>query len=203
MITLGFVITSLVVVLVPGTGVLFTVSTALVHGRKASLFAALGCTAGILPHLFATVFGLAAIMHQSALAFQALKSAGVAYLLYVAYATWKDKGGLSVKAAPGRSAPSLAVKAVLLNVLNPKLTIFFLAFLPQFVRPAQTPTIIQLLTLSGVFMAMTLVIFILYGQLAHAFSKVVLGSRQVQDWLRRAFSAAFVGVGIDLALSER
>jgi len=204
MITLGFLITSLVVVLIPGTGVLFTVSTALVHGRKATVFAALGCTAGILPHLLATVFGLAAIMHQSALAFQALKSAGVVYLLYLAYATWKDKGALAVNAMPSeRSAAALVVKAVLLNVLNPKLTIFFLAFLPQFVGPAQTPPLMQLLTLSGVFMAMTLAIFIMYGLLAHAFSKLVLGSKRVQNWLRRAFSVAFVGMGIDLALSER
>jgi threonine/homoserine/homoserine lactone efflux protein len=204
MISLGFLITSLIVVLIPGTGVLFTVSTGLVHGRRASVFAAIGCTAGIVPHLLATVFGLAAIMHESALAFQMVKSAGVVYLLYVAYTTWKDKSVLTSSATPcGRSAGALVVKALLLNILNPKLTIFFLAFLPQFMRPSGVPAIAQLLALSGVFMAMTLVIFIVYGQLAHAFSKIVLGSRRAQLWMRRGFSAAFVGVGIDLALSER
>src|SRR5262245_36313599 len=134
MITIEFLVTSLIVVLIPGTGVLYTVSTGLLQGRKASVYAALGCTAGIVPHLLATVFGLAALMHTSALAFQVLKYAGVAYLFYVAYATWRDKSALTMEGAhTGMRAHSLIVKAILLNILNPKLTIFFLAFLPQFV----------------------------------------------------------------------
>src|SRR5262249_16472098 len=153
-----FLVTSLIVVLIPGTGVVFTVSTGLLQGRKASLFAALGCTAGIVPHLVATVLGLAALMHTSALAFQLLKYAGVAYLLYLAYATWKDKAAFRIEAAASRaSAGSLVVKAILLNLLNPKLTIFFLAFLPQFVDHNASP-LPQLLLLSGVFMAMTLAV---------------------------------------------
>lgn len=133
-----FLITSLVVVL-PGTGVIYTVSTGLVQGRRASVYAALGCTAGIVPHLFATVLGLAAIMHTSALAFQVLKYAGVAYLFYVAYATWRDKSAFALDGSLSRATASgLVIKAVLLNILNPKLTIFFLAFLPQFVEPGAT-----------------------------------------------------------------
>src|SRR6266436_5172348 len=125
MITLEFLITSLIVVLIPGTGVVFTVSTGLALGRKASVFAALGCTAGIVPHLLATVLGLAALMHTSAVAFQALKYAGVAYLLYLAYATWKDKSAFAVEDTPSRGgAARLIIKAFLLNILNPKLTIF-------------------------------------------------------------------------------
>jgi len=135
MITLDFLITSLIVVLIPGTGVVFTVSTGLVQGRRASLYASLGCTAGIVPHLLATVLGLAALLHTSALAFQALKFAGVAYLFYLAWATWRDKAAFAVddRAPAARSAGSIVVKAFLLNILNPKLSIFFLAFLPQFV----------------------------------------------------------------------
>src|SRR5580765_2661477 len=126
MISPEFLITSLVVVLVPGTGVIYTVSTGLIRGRKASIYAALGCTAGILPHLLATVLGLAAIMHTSALAFQVLKYAGVAYLLYIAFATWRDKSAFAVESgAPKASAIQLVTRAILLNVLNPKLTIFF------------------------------------------------------------------------------
>src|SRR6185295_6553895 len=98
MISIEFLITSLIVVLIPGTGVIFTVSTGIVQGRKASIYAALGCTAGILPHLLATVLGLAAVMHTSALAFQVLKYAGALYLLYVAYATWQDKSAFAVDA---------------------------------------------------------------------------------------------------------
>lgn len=204
MITLEFLLTSLVVVLIPGTGVVFTVSTGLIQGRGASVFAAIGCTLGIVPHLLATVFGLAALMHTSALAFEALKFAGVAYLLYLAYATWRDKAAFAVDTTPRRgSAFGLIVKAFLLNILNPKLTIFFLAFLPQFVS-AQAPSPLgQLLLLSGVFMLMTFAVFVLYGLLAHAFRTAVIESPRVQTLLRRGFAASFAGLGANLALTER
>jgi threonine/homoserine/homoserine lactone efflux protein len=207
MITLEFLVTSLVVVLIPGTGVLFTISTGLVQGRRASVWASVGCTAGIVPHLAATVLGLAAVMHTSALAFQVLKVAGVIYLLYVAVATWRDRSAFAVGAggagAPRASAPSLVVKAFLLNILNPKLTLFFLAFLPQFVDPAAGQPLAQLLLLSAVFMAMTFSVFVVYGCIAHAFRRHVVGSPRVQAWLRRSFAAAFAGLGAKLALTER
>jgi len=197
MITAQFLITSLIVVLIPGTGVVFTISTGLLQGRTASVFAALGCTAGIVPHLLATVVGLAALMHASAVAFQVLKYAGVLYLLYLAYATWKDKSAFVVEgAALTATAKGLIVKAVLLNILNPKLTIFFLAFLPQFIDETASSPIAQLLLLSGVFMAMTLLVFVAYGLLAHGFRRAVIDSP-------RGFAAAFAGLGAQLALSER
>ena len=204
MISLNFLITSLVVVLIPGTGVVFTVSTGLAAGKRASVYAALGCTAGIVPHLLATVLGLSAVMHASALAFQALKFAGVAYLLYLAIATWRDKSAFTVTASAGRaSARSLVTRAFLLNILNPKLTIFFLAFLPQFVAPDAATPLRDLLVLSGVFMAMTFVVFVVYGMLANAFRRAVIESPRVQAWLRRSFAAAFAGLGLNLAFSER
>ncbi len=204
MITVEFLITSLVVVLIPGTGVVFTVSTGIIQGRKASVFAALGCTAGIVPHLLATVLGLAAILHTSAVAFQTIKFAGVAYLFYVAYATWRDKAALAVaESSSAKTSLNLVVKAFLLNILNPKLTIFFLAFLPQFVDPNVASPLAQLLVLSGVFMAMTFAVFVVYGFLAHTFRKAVIESPRVQSWLRRGFSATFAGLGANLALSER
>ena len=204
MITLEFLITSLIVVLIPGTGVVFTVSTGLIHGRKASVFAAIGCTAGIVPHLLATALGLAAVMHASAVAFQALKFAGVAYLFYVAYASWRDKTAFAIESnSSTKSGPTVMVKAFLLNILNPKLTIFFLAFLPQFVEPAATSPLTQLLILSGVFMAMTFAVFVVYGFLAHAFRKAVIESPRVQAWLRRGFAVAFAGLGTNLALSGK
>jgi threonine/homoserine/homoserine lactone efflux protein len=204
MISIEFLITSLVVVLIPGTGVLYTVSTGLVQGRAASIYAALGCTAGIVPHLLATVLGLAAVMHTSALAFQVLKVAGVAYLFYVAYATWRDKSAFAVDGGLSRaSASCLVIKAFLLNILNPKLTIFFLAFLPQFVEPGASQPLLQLLLLSAVFMAMTFVVFVVYGFVAHAFRKLVIESARVQRWLRYSFAAAFAGLGAKLALAER
>ena len=204
MLSFEFLITAFIVVLIPGTGVIYTVSAGLAQGRNASVFAALGCTAGILPHLMATVLGLAAIMHTSAIAFQALKYAGVAYLLYVAFATWRDKAAFAVDEGPSTStAAGLVVKAFLLNILNPKLTIFFLAFLPQFVQPGTTEPLVQLLLLSAVFMLMTFVVFVAYGFLAHGFRKAVIESPRVQAWLRRGFAAAFVSLGASLALTEK
>ena len=205
MITIDFLVTSLIVVLIPGTGVLFTVSTGLMLGKRASLYAALGCTAGIVPHLVASVLGLATVLHMSAMAFQALKFAGVAYLLYLAYATWRDKTSFALDKPPTAAASgrSLVVKAFLLNILNPKLSIFFLAFLPQFVVPAGPSPLVQLLTLSGVFMAMTAVVFIIYGVLANIFRKAVVDSSRVQAWLRRSFAAAFATLGVHLAFAEK
>jgi len=204
MVTVDFLITSLIVVLIPGTGVVFTVSTGLLLGKRASIFAALGCTAGIMPHLLAAVLGLAAILHASALAFQFLKFAGVLYLLYLAYATWRDKAAFAVaRARAPAGALRLVVKAFLLNILNPKLSIFFLAFLPQFVSADAPSPLGQMLTLSAVFMAMTFAVFVVYGLLADAFRKTVIESPRVQGWLRRTFAAAFAGLGVNLALSER
>jgi threonine/homoserine/homoserine lactone efflux protein len=205
MITTDFLITSLIVVLIPGTGVVFTVSTGLLHGTRASLVASLGCTLGIVPHLLAAVLGLAAVLHASALAFQVLKFAGVLYLLYLAYATWRDKAAFAVDASSARHADAwgLIVKAVLLNILNPKLSIFFLAFLPQFVSPEASAPLQQMLVLSAVFMAMTFAVFVVYGMLANAFRQAVIESPRVQAWLRRTFAGAFAGLGINLALSER
>jgi len=204
MITFEFLITSLIVVVIPGTGVVYTVSTGLSHGRRASVYAALGCTAGILPHLLATVVGLAAVMHASALAFQLLKYAGVAYLFYLAVATWRDRSAFALDGGVAKaSAAGVVVKAFLLNILNPKLTIFFLAFLPQFVDPHAAQPLAHLLILSAVFMAMTFIVFVIYGFLAHAFRRHVIGSARVQRALRRGFAAVFAALGTRLAMSDR
>ena len=204
MLTAEFLLTSLIVVLIPGTGVIFTVSIGLMRGRRASLYASFGCTLGIVPHLLATILGLAVIMHTSAIAFQVLKYAGVAYLLYLAVATWRDRSAFSVQEVKrsGNDA-SLVLKGFLLNILNPKLTIFFLAFLPQFVTADSQSSLGQLLGLSAVFMAMTIVVFIIYGQLAYVFRVAVIESPKVQNWLRRSFATAFAGLGLQLAFTER
>jgi len=201
MLSLKFLITCLIVVLIPGTGVIFTVSTGLTAGKRASVFAALGCTAGIVPHLLASVLGLSALLHTSALAFEALKYAGAAYLLYLAYATWRDRSAFAMNDAPTiSSARSLMVRGLLLNILNPKLTIFFLAFLPQFVTPGTSAPALQMLLLSSVFMAMTFAVFVIYGLLANVFRRAVIESPRVQNWLRRSFAAAFAGLGLNLGL---
>ena len=204
MIPLNFLVTALIVVLIPGTGVIYTISTGVTLGRRASIFAALGCTAGIVPHLLATILGLSAVMHTSAVAFQVLKYAGVAYLCYLAASTWRDTTAFAVDTTPTTAtAGSLVTKALFLNILNPKLTIFFLAFLPQFIANDAPAPLLQLLLLSGVFMAMTFAVFVVYGLLATAFRTAVLESPRVQAWLRRSFAAAFAGLAINLAFSER
>ncbi|MCO7521281.1 MULTISPECIES: LysE family translocator [unclassified Pseudomonas] len=202
--SLEFLLTALIIVLIPGSGVILTVSSALVAGRRACLWTASGCTLGIVPHLLASVLGLSALLHTSALAFQGLKFAGVAYLLYLAYATWRDRAAFVVdtKAAPA-SAGQRVLKACLLNILNPKLTLFFLAFLPQFIDPHAGSASVQMLGLSAVFMAMTFVVFVLYGLLAHLFRRAVIDSPKVQAWLRRGFAASFAGLGINLAFAQR
>ncbi|OCW24323.1 LysE family translocator [Pseudomonas aylmerensis] len=204
MLSLNFLVTCLIVVLIPGTGVIFTVSTGLTAGKRASVFAALGCTAGILPHLLASILGLSALLHTSALAFEVLKYAGVAYLLYLAYATWRDRSAFAMNDTPiVATLRSLIIRGFLLNILNPKLTIFFLAFLPQFVTPGSTAPALQILVLSGVFMAMTFAVFVLYGLLANGFRRAVIESPRVQNWLRRSFAAAFAGLGLNLAFAQR
>ncbi|NMX57627.1 LysE family translocator [Pseudomonas sp. WS 5146] len=204
MLSLNFFVTCLIVVLIPGTGVIFTVSNGLTAGKRASLFAALGCTAGIIPHLLASIVGLSALLHTSALAFEALKFAGAAYLLYLAYATWRDRSAFAMSDTPAvATARSLMLRGFLLNILNPKLTIFFLAFLPQFVTPGSTAPAVQMLVLSGVFMAMTFAVFVVYGLLANVFRRAVIESPRVQNWLRRSFAAAFAGLGLNLAFAQR
>ena len=200
MITLDYLITALVVVLIPGTGALYTVSTGLMQGRRAAWWASVGCTLGIVPHLLATALGLAAVMHTSALAFAVLKWAGVAYLLYVAWATWRDRSAFAVdETQPAKTPLALVSQGIWLNLLNPKLTLFFLAFLPQFV-PAQAPhPMRQFLLLSAVFMALTLAVFAIYGLLAHRFRRGVIDSPRVQTGLRWVFSGAFAGLGLKLA----
>lgn len=202
-----FLLTSLVVVVTPGAGVLYTVSTGLSQGRAASAWAALGCTLGIVPHMAATALGLAAVMHAGALAFQLLKAAGVVYLLYLAWATWRDTSAFAADTADAagdaRALRQLVGKGVLVNLLNPKLTLFFLAFLPHFVDPASPAPMLQFGALSGVFMAMTLAVFVGYGALAHGLRQRVIASRAVQNGLRRGFAAAFALMAARLAASER
>jgi len=202
--SLAFLLTTLVVVATPGTGVVYTLAAGLSRGRRASVVAAFGCTLGIVPHVLATVIGLAALLNASAAAFQILKYAGVAYLLYMAWATVRDKEAITVEqdTAP-RSAGRVVVRGVLINILNPKLTIFFFAFLPQFVSPDQPHSAVRMLALSGVFMLVTFVVFAAYGVLAASVRSHVTSRPRVMAWLRRSFAGSFVVLGAKLAFTAR
>jgi threonine/homoserine/homoserine lactone efflux protein len=202
-VSLEFLIVSLIIVVSPGTGVVYTLATGLSRGARASVAAAFGCTIGIIPHMAAAIGGLAAILHTSALAFQSFKYAGVAYLLYLAWTALREKGALEVKSQAGeRSARQVIVRAILINILNPKLSIFFLAFLPQFISAGEPHPLPRMLLLSGVFMAMTFVVFVGYGLFAAAVRDQVISRPRVLTWMRRTFAGAFVALGAKLALSD-
>ncbi len=199
-----FLLTSLVIVASPGTGVVYTLSTAFSRGAGASVIAALGCTLGIVPHLLAALFGLAAVLNASAVAFDVFRYAGVAYLLLMAWMSLREDGTLQVdaKLAP-QSRRTIIAKAILLNLLNPKLPVFFLAFLPQFVRPSDPAPLAHMLELSAVFMALTFVVFSVYGLLAATMRDRVIARPRVMLLLRRSFAAAFVLLGLKLIATER
>lgn len=203
-ITPEFLATATVVVLMPGTGVLYTLAYGLGQGARASVIAAFGCTLGIVPHLAASVVGLAALLHTSAVAFEVVKLCGVAYLLYMAWGIARDGGVLEVSSTrERRPALRIIVSGMLLNVLNPKLSLFFLAFLPLFV-PADTPApTATMLGLGGVFMALTFVVFVGYGICASAARTYVLTRPSVMRVLRYGFAGAFGLLGLKLLLSER
>src|SRR5207244_6033138 len=198
--TWSFLLTSLIVVASPGTGVLYMLAVALAQGSRASVAAAFGCTLGILPQMVGAMLGLAAILHTSALAFAALKWCGVAYLLYMAWQALRETGALALHAEPSqRSDGRVIVTAILINILNPKLSIFFYAFLPQFIAADEAHPLTRLLELSGAFMAMTLAVFVLYGLFAGSVRDRVISRPKVMSWLRRAFAGGFAGSGGKLA----
>ncbi|ABE40042.1 Lysine exporter protein (LYSE/YGGA) [Rhodopseudomonas palustris BisB5] len=204
MVSPEFLITSLIVVASPGTGALYTVAAGLSRGSRASVIAAFGSTIGIVPHMAAAILGLAALLHTSAVAFQTFKYLGVAYLLYMAWKTLGERGPLSIEKEVGaRSALQITVTGVLINILNPKLSIFFLAFLPQFVAADEAHPLGRMVELSGIFMLMTFVVFAIYGLFAAWLRDHVITRPKVLTWMRRGFAAAFVALGAKLATAER
>ncbi len=200
-----FLLTSLIVVLIPGTGVIYTVATGISAGRRASIAAALGCTFGIVPAMLASVLGLAAIFHASAVAFQVLKFAGAAYLLYLAWMTLREGGPLGIDRT--RRQPAGLVRTArtgfLINILNPKLSVFFLAFLPQFVPVDAVAPLTRMIGLGLVFMAMTFAVFVVYGVFASALGERLFRSETAMRWMRRTVAATFAAFGLRLALSSR
>ena len=204
MLSTEFLLTSFVVVIIPGTGVIYTVSTGLVLRWRASVAAAFGCTLGILPHLTASILGLSAILHMSARAFQVLKIAGSLYLLYLAWSMWRDTGTIQLdRTVEKRNAFQIALKGILINILNPKLTLFFFAFLPLFVSTDAVSPTGEMLGLSAVFMGMTFVVFALYGILASGVSTYLTNSPKAIKRMQQSFAVIFAVLAAELALSER
>ena len=201
--SLQFLLTALVVVVAPGTGVIYTLAVGLGQGRRAALMAAVGCTFGIVPALLAAVLGLAAIMHTSALLFQVIKFAGVAYLLYLAWQMLRDEGGVAVRAETQKGADwAIVRRGALINILNPKLSIFFLALLPPFLSGNPGTATAEMLAMGAVFMVLTFVVFVGYGVFAAAARDKVLSSPRVVRWINRGFAAVFAGLAARLAMEK-
>ena len=203
MINPEFLLASLVVVLVPGTGVIYTITTGLTLKWRASIAAAIGCTLGIVPHILASILGLSALLNMSAQVFSALKIAGAVYLLYLAWNMWREAGTLEInQKSTGSSVTQIVIKAITINLLNPKLTIFFFAFLPLFVSKDSTSPTLEMIILSTVFMGMTFLIFALYGILASGISAYLINSSGAVKRLQQAFAAVLAIFAVKLALSE-
>ncbi|MFD0981558.1 LysE family translocator [Tropicimonas aquimaris] len=203
MISVQFLLTAFVVVLAPGTGVVYTLATGLGQGRRAAIWAALGCTIGIVPHLLAAVLGLAALLHTSALLFQVVKFAGVAYLLWLAWQALRSGGALAISpSAHCFNGWQIARRGALINILNPKLSIFFLALLPPFLSGTAATATSEMLSLGAVFMAMTFAVFVLYGVFAASARTLILSSETAMRWLNRSFAAIFAALGARLALER-
>jgi len=204
MINPEFLLTSLVVVLIPGTGVVYTITTGLTFKWRASLAAAIGCTLGIVPHILASVFGLSALLNMSAQIFSGLKWAGAIYLLYLAWNMWREAGTLEInKKSTETSIAHIIIKAIAINLLNPKLTIFFFAFLPLFVsRNSPSPTV-EMIILSAVFMGITFIVFALYGILASGIRTYLMNSSKAVKRLQQAFAVMLAAFAVKLALSEK
>ncbi|TCM54384.1 threonine/homoserine/homoserine lactone efflux protein [Rhizobium sp. PP-F2F-G48] len=203
--SLDYLLTSLVVILLPGTGVLYTLAVGVHAGARASLFAALGCTLGIVPHIAVGILGLSALLHASALVFSIVRFAGVAYLLYMAVMVLRGGGGLEIDAQARAALRPIRIvgTAILLNLLNPKLTLFFLSFLPQFIRPDTVSPTRDLMGLAAIFMGLTFLVFALYGLFASAARSAILTRPAIMLWLRRSFAAAFAAMGLRLAFESR
>ena len=204
MISTEFLLASLIVVLIPGTGVIYTVTTGLTLKWRASLVAAIGCTLGILPHILASILGLSALLNMSAQIFSVLKFGGALYLLYLAWNMWRDAGTLEIdKKTAETSAIKIITRAIAINLLNPKLTIFFFAFLPLFITENSLSPTLEMITLSAVFMGITLFVFALYGVLASGVSTYLLNSSKTVKRVQQAFAVILAGFAVKLALSDQ
>lgn len=204
MISLDYLITSLIIVALPGTGVIYTLALGLGRGIKSSIWAAFGCTLGIVPHMAASILGLAALLHASAVAFEIVRYLGVAWLLYMAWGMWHGTGAMKVTANETKTGIAKIIRdGILLNLLNPKLSVFFLAFLPQFVI-ADTPNTTWDMTILGlIFMAMTFGVFVIYGCFAGALRSHIIERPKVMSWIGKGFAGAFVVMGAKLVLTSR
>ena len=200
----GFVIAALVVLLIPGPAVFYVVTRSLAQGHRAGLVSVLGLSTGALVHVAAATLGLSAILVASATTFGIVKLLGAGYLIYLGVRSIRSRssGAVERNTTP-RSHRRIFADGIVVSVLNPKIAIFFLAFLPQFVDPARGPIPRQMFFLGALYIAMAFVTDSTYALLAGHVGRW-LGSRAMQGPIPRyASGAVYVGLGVGVALADR
>jgi threonine/homoserine/homoserine lactone efflux protein len=200
-----FLLTSLVVAAIPGTGVVYTVSSSIGGGWRRGLFAAIGCTLGIVPHILAAMLGLSAIMQAGSVVFEAVRWAGVAYLVFMGVSMIREGGTLQLDDQDDQhgSMGLVVWRSIVLNLLNPKLTMFFFAFLPQFLNTPPGLLDLRLIGLGGIFMLMTLAVFAVYAYASATVRDRVLGAPVILRWVKRSLGALLIGLAARLAVTDR
>jgi len=199
----AFFAASVLLALVPGPDNVFVLLHAAVHGARAALLVVLGLCSGLLFHTAAVALGLAALLAASSAAFTVLKGLGAAYLLWLAWLTWRAPAGMgTAESMPALGVRQTYLRGVFMNISNPKVALFFLAFLPQFVEPTSGPVVMQILLLGGVFMLATLLTFGAIALLAGRFGQLLQASPNAQVALNRLASMVFAGLAFRLILGS-
>ena len=201
--TYTFLITSLIIILIPGTGVIYTVSLGMTEGRKKSVFAALGCTAGIVPHLCTSIALSSLLMQMNDTVFTAIRYTGVLYLVYLGVGMVFSKGNVQFSEAKAEShTPGIVKGGILINLLNPKLTLFFFSFLPQYVSSGHKNYMVKSFLLGILFMTLTFIVFAGYGLLAGTAKKWLCQSPKRISFLQKCFGVTFIVFAVKLALEK-
>ena len=200
---LVFASASVALAIAPGPDNIFVLTQSAIHGRRAGLLVTLGLCTGLLAHIAAVALGVAAILKTSAVAFTVLKLAGAAYLLYLAWQAFRaGSSSLTASKGPPLAPWALYRRGIIMNVTNPKVAIFFLAFLPQFISASAGPVVPQVAVLGAVFIACALFAFSLISVLAGAISARLMSSEKAQIMLNRVAALVFVGLAAKLATAH-
>ena len=199
-----FSLASLILIFTPGPDIIYVLTRGVAQGRTAALAAALGFSLGNIGHTLLAVFGLSAILASSAVAFTAVKVAGGLYLIYIGYKLWTADPSLALNpAGEHKTARLIFRQSVLANILNPKVAIFFLAFFPQFVRPAQGHPALQMMILGLTFVVLTMLGFGLVALGAGALNTRLAARPSLSAWLHKGAGAVLVLLGLRLVWADR
>jgi threonine/homoserine/homoserine lactone efflux protein len=200
---LYFLAASMALTIAPGPDNIFVVTQGIARGRKAAIATALGMCSGISVHTVAAACGISAVFHTSALAFNAVKYAGAAYLLYLAYRTLKERTTITLRAADNRALAALFRRGFIMNVVNPKVALFFLAFLPQFASADTVHFVPWMLLLGFIFMAQAVVIFCLIACFSGTIGNYIAAKPALAKYFDYLTAGVFASLGVRLALQEQ